>query len=146
MNSLRSRFARLIPLAGALSVSLALSTAAEAQAAPGAPAASAAAAAQDLPLTAEQRQQFVGVYVVSMPGAPGRAMPFRVYEEQGALYGQPQGGSAKRLLYQGENRFSAEGEPESVVSFTVEGGKAARFTVATPQGVLEGVREGAAGS
>ena len=133
------RFPRLFPLVGALSLALALSTSAHAQAPTNASAT--AASTQDVPLTAAERQQLVGTYVLSVPGMPGRSMPFRVFEEQGALYGQPQGGEAKRMLHQGKYQFRPEGDPVSLVSFTVEAGRTTRFTVSTPEGKLEGTRE-----
>jgi hypothetical protein len=146
MNPASRRSARSIPLAGMLSLALALPVVAEAQAAPSAPATPAAPAAKDLPLSAAERQPFVGTYLLSTPGSAGRSMPFRVYEQQGSLYGQPQGGQAMRLLYQGENRFRPEKEQESLLTFTLEAGKVTRFSVTTPQGTLEGVRESREGA
>lgn len=137
------RFPRLFPLVGALSLSLLASTAAHAQAGASAPAAT--APTQEVALTAAERQQLVGSYVLSAPGMPGRSMPFRVYEEQGVLYGQPQGGEPKRMIHQGQNRFRPEGDATAVVAFAVAGGKATGFTVSTPEGTLEGTRESEAG-
>ena len=135
----RRYLSRLFPLAGAFALSLVLSTAAQAQAPASSPAA--AASAQDVPLTAAERQQLVGTYVLKMPGMPDRSMPFRVYEEQGVLYGQPQGGAAKRMLHQGKHQFRADGEAVALVTFTSEGGKVTRVSVVTPEGSLEGTRE-----
>lgn len=137
MTARTRRFSRLLPLVGALSLGVSLSTAAHAQAGG---TIQVAATAQEVPLTAAERQQLVGTYLLSMPAMPDRSMPFRVYEAQGALYGEPQGGEAKRMLHQGKYEFRVEGDA-SVVSFVVEPGKATRFRVATPQGDLEGTRE-----
>ena len=137
-------FARIASLAGALSLSLVLAGRVQAQAAPTA-APAAAASTQEVALTAAERQQLVGTYVLSMQGMPGQSMPFRVYEEQGALYGQPQGGAAKRMIHQGGHRFRADGEEGAAIAFTLEAGKPTRFTVTTPQGTLEGTRESVAG-
>ena len=139
MTIQQRRFPRLVPLVGALSLALVASTAAHAQSAATTPAVS--AASQEVALTAAERQQLVGTYVLTMAGMPGRSMPFRVYEEQGALYGQPQGGEPKRMIHQGGFRFRPDGDPVAVVSFTVEAGKPTRFTVVTPEGNLEGTRE-----
>ena len=139
MSPLSRTFSRLIPIAAALSMALALPVVAHAQAGTSAPAE--ASAPKDLPLTAAERQQYVGTYLVSAPDGSGQTMPFRVYEEKGALYGQPQGGEAKRILYQGQNQFRPEGEGGSVVTFTVQDGKATRFSVTTPHGTLQAVRE-----
>ena len=145
MSPLFRTFPRLSPIAAALSLALALPLAAHAQAGTSAPAGAEASAPKDLPLTAAERQQFVGTYLISMPGGEGRSMPFRVYEEKGALYGQPQGGEAKRILYQGQNQFRPEREGGAVLTFTVQDGKATRFSVNTPQGVLKAVRETTSG-
>ena len=128
----------LAPFAIALAVGLALPATARAQA--GAPAAPGASAVKDLPLTAEERRRFVGDYVVTIVGADRPPLPFRIYEEQGALHGRPEGDEPKRLLYQGDNVFFPEGEPGWSVTFTLEDGQAKRFRVTAPDGSMEGVR------
>lgn len=138
MRSLQRLCVRLAPFACALAVGLALPAAAHAQS--DAPAAPGASAVKDLPLTAEERQRFVGHYVVTIVGADRPPMPFRIYEEQGALHGRPEGDEPKRLLFQGNNVFSPEGEPGWSVTFTMEGGQAKRFRITSPEGVIEGVR------
>ena len=96
-----------------------------------------AAEVKDLPLTAEQRQGFVASYTLNTPDG---AMPFRIYEQNGALFGQPGDDDPKRLLYQGENVFHPEGMAEFTLTFTMEGLKATKFVVKSPEWTLEGVR------
>jgi hypothetical protein len=141
MNVLNRSLAQLTPFAGVLALALVLPVTVKAQSAPNTPTTAEANAVKDLPLDRAERQQFVGTYLLSMPGSEGRTMPFRVYEEEGALYGQPLGGQAMRLMYQGENRFRPEKERESLMTFAVEGGKVIHFSVVTPQGTLQGMRE-----
>ena len=88
-------------------------------------------------LTPEQRQGFVATYTLTTPEG---AMPFRIFEQAGALHGQPGDDEPKRLLYQGDNVFQPEGMPEFTVTFTMEGTKATKFVVKSPEFTLEGVR------
>jgi hypothetical protein len=144
MNQMHRNLAYLIPFLGGLSLALILPVAAAAQTASSTPAAQEVAAANDLPISPAERQRLVGTYLLSMPGSAGRSMPFRVFEEEGKLYGQPQGGQAMRLLYQGDNKFRPEKELDSSMTFTIQNEKAISFTVESPQGRLEGVRDGTA--
>jgi hypothetical protein len=96
------------------------------------------AAAKDLPLTAAQRQVFIGTYSVTLP--QGEPTSLRVYEENGALMGQPEHQEAKRLLHQGENVFFVEGVPDFSLAFVVENGRATKFTLRKADGMGEGVR------
>lgn len=139
MSPLYSRSIRLAPVAFALALAIGVPAAARAQAPPAASGTS-ASAVKDIPLGATDRQRYVGTYLLSQPGSTGMVMPLRVYEEKGALYGQPQSGSAKRLLYQGDHAFRVEREPDAAVSFLVENDRATIFRVDTPQGLLEGKR------
>lgn len=141
MSRIRRTRTRLVPLA-ALSMGLLLPLAAHAQSQPGSTPESTPTAVADLPTSAAERQQLVGAYLLYAAGSTtGRAMPFRVYEQGGALYGQPQGGEPMRLLKQGERVFRAEREPESIVTFTVENGSATGFSVVSPDGTFEAVRD-----
>jgi hypothetical protein len=106
--------------------------------------AAAGAPVADLPLTAAQRQAFVGVYSVILGG---EEMFFRIIEENGVLRGrawrpgaEPENQESRRLLYQGGNVFRPEGMPDFTLTFVLEGARATRFTVRRPDGVMEGVR------
>lgn len=134
----RIRRTRLVPLA-TLGIGLLLPAAVLAQSGPATPGAAQAAAVADLPTSAAERAQLVGNYLLRAPGGSGRSMPIRVYEENGALYGQPEGGEAKRLLKQAEHVFRPEND-ESVMTFTVENGSATGFSVTTPEGTFEAER------
>src|ERR671918_1271022 len=58
---------------------------------------------KDLPLTAAQRQAFVGRYSVTLPFGELRSV--RIFEENGVLKAQDEdeGPGSRRLLYQGDN-------------------------------------------
>ena len=125
---------RLAPYFAALAIATAAAAPAAAQETTPAPA---TAEMKDLPLTPEQRQGYVGVYSITTPEG---TMPFRIYEVNGALHGQPGDDDPKRLLYQGNNVFQPEGMPEFVVTFTMDGAKATSFVVKSPEFTLEGKR------
>lgn len=97
-----------------------------------------AGAVKDLPLTASQRQAFVGSYSVTLPH--GEQKTLRVFEDNGVLKGEPEGQNAVRLLYQGDNVFRPEGIPGFVFTFVVENGRATKLTGRRPDGVMEGIR------
>ena len=44
------------------------------------------------------------------------------------------------MLHQGGNVFHPEGMPEFVVTFTMEGAKATKFVVKSPEFTMEGIR------
>lgn len=98
-----------------------------------------AAAVTDLPLTAAQRQAYVGVYSVSLP--QGEQTMLNVYEENGILMAHPENqDESRKLVYQGDNVFLAGGDPEFAIVFVVENGHATKFTVRRADGVIQGVR------
>ena len=132
--------ARLTPAAFALALAFVLPAAARAQAAPAPSPAAAASAAKEVALPAADRARYVGTYLVSVPGTDRAPLPFRVFEAQGSLMGQPEGGQPARLLYQGGHVFRPEPMPEAALTFTVEGERATRFSVATPEGDVQAVR------
>ena len=100
--------------------------------------AAASAAVEDRPLTAAERQAFIGTYAVTLPH--GQKTSFRVFEEDGVLKGEPEGMGAARLLHQGSNVFFVEGVPNFSFAFVVENGRATRFTLRKEDGMGEGVR------
>ena len=97
-----------------------------------------AAPAKDLPLTAAERQAFVGTYRISLPHGGERSG--RIVDENGVLRMHPDDAEPRRLLYQGNNVFHPEGLRDFVFTFVVENGRATRFTVRREDGVMEGVR------
>ena len=99
--------------------------------------AASSAPVKDLPLTAAQRQAFVGSYSVTLPF--GEPTSLRIFEENGVLKGQPEDQEARRFLYQGDNVFRPEGA-DFILTFVVDGGRATKFTARRPDGVMEGVR------
>ena len=116
----------------------ALSTRASAQGTTTPPAAP-AGAVKDLPLSPGERQQYVGTYDVTLPG--GMQTTLHVLEKDGVLQAHPDNQDATlRLLYQGDNVFFVENAPNFVLSFSVENGRATRFTVRKEDGEGTGVR------
>jgi hypothetical protein len=108
----------------------------------GAPGAGAAVAPamRDLPLSAAQRQRFVGRYtVVEAAGQP--PTPLRVWEEGAVLVAQLRTNDPTRLLYQGAGEFRPAAAPAVRIAFAVEGGRAARLAVVTPEGTMRGTRD-----
>jgi len=99
---------------------------------------------RDLPLTAAQRQSFVGTYTVTLPiGESGERDLLRIFEENGVLKAHsPRDQETRRLLYQGDAVFRPEGMPNFVITFVIAGGHATKFTGRRPEldGVIEGVR------
>jgi hypothetical protein len=129
---------RMLPYLAALSVALAFAAPVTAQQPAPAPApAPATPEMKDLPLTPEQRQSYVANYSVTTPEG---TMVFRIYEEGGVLKGAPADDEPKRLLYQGDHVFQPEGLPGFSLTFTMEGARAAKFVVKSPEWTLEGVR------
>ena len=131
------RLRTLTPCALALLLALGLPARAASQA-QARDSAETSAPVKDLPLTAAQRQAFVGNYSVTLPF--GEPTSLRIFEENGVLKGEPENQEARRLLYQGDNVFQPEGTPDLVFTFVLEGGRATKFTVRRPDGVMHGIR------
>ncbi|CAN5894517.1 hypothetical protein BH11GEM1_BH11GEM1_31710 [soil metagenome] len=96
---------------------------------------------KDLPLTAVQRQSYVGRYETELPG--GEKVTMRIFEENGALrlwVSNPD--ESRRLFYQGDNVFLLENAPAFVLTFNVVNDAAVKFTVRKPEGELVAVRIG----
>ena len=104
---------------------------------PSASVAAAQATVKDLPLTATERQSFVGSYSVTLPLGGGSVV--RIFEENGVLKALSDG-ETRRLLYQGDGVFRPEGMADFVLTFVIESGRATRFTGRKPDGPLEGRR------
>jgi len=92
----------------------------------------------DLPLTAAQRQSFVGTYSVTLPMG-GRDV-LRIFEENGLLKAHSSHENRTgRLLYQGDGAFRPEGS-NFVITFVFDAGRATGFTSHREDGVLKGAR------
>lgn len=129
------------PLAALLAAVLAVPASGAAQAAaPSAVQPAPGAAAQNLPLGAAERRQYVGHYVLT-DSAGREATSLRVFEEGGVLLGQIQANKPSRLLHQGRHAFRPADAPAFAVVFTVEGGRATRVAVAGPGMTLRGPRD-----
>lgn len=97
------------------------------------------ASVKDLPLTAEQRQAYIGGYKTELPG--GEKVTLRILEKNGALMlwaSNPD--EARRLLYQGDHVFLVENTPGFVLKFGLWGNTAMMFTVHKPEGDLLAMR------
>ena len=92
----------------------------------------------DLPLTAAQRQSFVGTYSVTLP--MGGQDVLRIFEENGLLKAHSSHeNKTGRLLYQGDGAFRPEGS-NFVITFAFDAGRATGFTGRREDGVLKGAR------
>lgn len=97
------------------------------------------ATAQPPALTQEQRALYVGVYETATPDGP---MRIHIYEEGERLMGRPDGDDPSPLLPAGEHRFRPEMAYDALVTFTIENGRASRFTIVFPdeRGTMTAVR------
>jgi hypothetical protein len=93
---------------------------------------------KDLPLTAAQRQSFVGSYSVMLP--MGGQDVLRIFEENGILKAHSSHENRTgRLLYQGDGAFRPEGS-DFVITFVIEAGRATSFQGLREDGVIKGTR------
>jgi hypothetical protein len=132
----RMRIIRITPLL-ALLLALFVSGPAAGQAAVN-DSARASTAVKDVPLTAQERQAFIGRYTTIMPA--GERTLLVVSEQDGQLRAQPEGMGPIRILYQGDNRFRPEGIPDFEFHFEISNGRATKFTVQKEDGLMVGVR------
>ena len=102
--------------------------------------ASATVPVKDLPLADEELQRFVGVYRITIRNSDEPPVTLRLYEAQGRLMGMVNDDDATRMLNQGGNVLRPEAASEYVLTFTIEGARATRFVVESPQGMMDGVR------
>lgn len=87
----------------------------------------------NLPLTAEQRAQYLGTYDAG-------PIQLRIYEEGERLLLQPSGQSTARLLFQGDAVFLADVGRETRIEFRVEEGRATALTLYQGSQQLEAQR------
>ncbi|HWE42441.1 MAG TPA: hypothetical protein VG432_08045 [Gemmatimonadaceae bacterium] len=94
---------------------------------------------REIPLTPAQRQAYAGIYAVTLP--QGEQTTLDVYEENGVLKAHPANQDESRILvYRGDNEFLAGGDPDFVLIFVMENGRATKFTVRRGDGVIQGRR------
>lgn len=103
------------------------------------PAVVAGNAAIDLPLGAEEKARYVGVYAIPVGE---RTIELRVFIEDGELMGQPEGDEARRLLYQGEHAFIPDRALEIRLDFEVVNGRAETVTIDDEGDEYRGTRKG----
>jgi hypothetical protein len=104
----------------------------------------------DQPLSAKERSQLAGTFVLKLHATDGLHDSFiqyrrtyRVFDENGRLMIQTLGEGPERLLKQADGSFAVRSEPGSHVSFTVENGRAHLKIDPSPFGVpLSGERLG----
>ncbi len=89
-------------------------------------------------LTSAQRRPYIGSYTITTP--EGERIPFRLYESEGMLLGQPGADAPVRMVYLGDNLFRTEGQYDYTVTFILENGRATRFTARSGDTVLQGAR------
>jgi hypothetical protein len=122
MRYLSLHLVRAFLVAGLLFATAAI---AGAQQAPADPSAAAVA-----PLTQAERARYVGVYDAETPDG---VMPIHIYEEGERLMGRPEHeDEPSPLTYLGEHRFVPDLMQEAILTFTIEGDRATRFTIAFP--------------
>jgi Domain of unknown function (DUF4440) len=97
------------------------------------------AAVKDLPLSAAERQRFIGVYAVT-PSPAKPTMPLRVFERGDTLMGQLRNNDPTRLIYQGDNVFRPSASRNFTIEFTIAGGKATQLSIVSKDGTMRGVR------
>jgi hypothetical protein len=93
---------------------------------------------RDFPLTAAERESFVGIYSVTLP--MGGQDTLRIFDENGVLkaHGSHENKTG-RLFYQGSGSFRAEGS-NFLITFVFDGARASGFTGRREDGVVKGTR------
>jgi CubicO group peptidase (beta-lactamase class C family) len=95
----------------------------------------------NLPITAEERARYAGVYRTRMvdppPEYPSYERTYRVYDENARLMIQPLGEPPERLLKQAEHTFGRTSSPGLRFVFTVEDGQASQIVLREEDRVLQ---------
>jgi len=98
------------------------------------------AQATPAPLTAAQRQAYIGFYELTLPGPQARKVVLRVYELPDALMGRLGEDAPQALIYQGNDSFRPQGTSGYLLAFTLSAGHATGVRIASPLGPITGVR------
>ena len=132
---------RAAVIAGVATVTLATTEKLEAQSSAVAvapPAGASAPLVKDIQLKASEQLKYLGMFNMTLAGQP--AGTFRVYTEQGVLFGEVNGRHSSVLLYQGDNVFRIKEDPTYTVTFGVEKDIAKSIVVQGTRERLEGTR------
>ncbi len=94
----------------------------------------------DEPVSAAERSQLVGDFTVKYDKLPadlhGSFVQYRrtyhIIDQNGRLLIEPLGQGAERLLKQADGTYAMRSSPRTVISFTMEGNRASRMTMASP--------------
>ena len=73
------------------------------------------------PLSAADREKFVGDYDISLPN--GWIMPVLIFVEDDQLMAQPEGDQKQPMRYLGNDTFGMDFDPTLRLAFEVKGGK-----------------------
>jgi D-alanyl-D-alanine carboxypeptidase len=90
-------------------------------------------------LAGAERARYVGAYTLTIPSGP--KAPIRVFEQADTLMAQIAGQMTGRLIALGNHAFVLRENPEVRFTFTVDGGRATRLTLAQPGATLEATRD-----
>jgi hypothetical protein len=104
----------------------------------------------DKPISAEERKQLAGTFVLKL-GQVGANLhdsfaqyrrTYRVFDENGRLMIQPLGEAPECLLKQDDGSFAMRSSPAAHISFAVQNGRAATMKLDSPGFPLAGTRVG----
>jgi hypothetical protein len=106
----------------------------------------------DKPISADERKQLAGTFVLKL-GQVGAGTnlhdsfaqyrrTYRVFDENGRLMIQPLGEAPERLLKQDDGSFAMRSSPATHISFAVQNGHAATMKLDSPGFPLAGARVG----
>ncbi len=132
---------RVAVVAGAATVILATTETLKAQSpavAVTSPAPTGAPLVMDIQLKAAERLKYLGMFNTTLAGQP--AGTFRVYEQEGTLFGEVNGRHSSVMLYQGNNVFRLKEDPTYTVTFAVEKGVAKSLVAQGERERLDGTR------
>jgi len=104
----------------------------------------------DKPVSAEERKQLAGTFVLKLDKVGANLhdsfaqyrRTYRVFDENGRLMIQPLGEGPERLLKQDDGSFAMRSSPGAHVSFAVQNGHAATMKLESPGFPLAGERVG----
>ncbi len=95
---------------------------------------------RDLPLTAEERQRYLGTYAVALPDPQQAPLQLRIFEAEGELMGEFMGNDPTRMLHQGAHVFRPQAAVEFEATFLLSGDRATGISIESPAGPMKGER------